>query len=117
MLGTELIDLVVDLVVDPRLVIVDCVVLDSVPGQGLVQSIDHFDLFEVDDHATLSAARHIADSICLHCHLDSVVASDSRQLGMPSRFDYAIKQGTATEVNSDVSLWDLMDPIEHDSSN
>ena len=72
-LRAELIDLVVDLVVDPSLVVVYCVILYSLPSQFLLQTVHHFNLFELNDNTALSATRYTTDCVRLDCHLNRVV--------------------------------------------
>ena len=65
-LGAELVDLVVNFVIDPCLVVIDGVVLDCIPGQIFVKSVDDFNPLKVDDDTTLGSARHITDRVSLH---------------------------------------------------
>ena len=111
-LRAELVDLVVNLVIDPRLVVVSRVVLHGLPSQLFLQPVYNLDLLEVDSNSTLCTARHISHGICLHRYLHSVVASDHGKLGMPAGLHGALKQGASTEINPDVAFGDLVDAIE-----
>ena len=90
----ELVDLVVDLVKDPKLVVVHAVVLDGVEGVRAIEPIDHFDLVcvgamivyereretrslthsntartKVDHHSSRGTARNVGDRVGLERRL------------------------------------------------
>jgi len=116
-LGAELVDLVVDLVVDPRLIVVDRVVLDCGPGHVWLQSVDHLDFLEVDDDTALGAAGNAADSVSLNGDLDSVKIGDEGHFGVPAGLSGALKQGAAPEVHADVAFRDLVQATPANSAN
>jgi len=68
----ELVDLVMNFVVDPSAVIVDRVVLDSVPYLVTTKSVHHLDFLEMDDDATLSSAWYVVDGIRLYSDLHCI---------------------------------------------
>ena len=108
MLRTELIDLVVNLVIDPGLVVVYSVVLDRVPSKIGFEPIHYFNFFEMDYNTTLSSARNIADSIGLHRNLHGVICRHKWHFRVPTWFSCASKQSTSSEVDSDVAFRDLV---------
>eukprot|EP00961_Rhodomonas_salina_P181674 2452520-Rhodomonas_salina.2 len=65
MLRAELVDLVVDFVEDPQLVVVGTVLLDRLHHVVLLQDVHHLDFVEADHHSTPRAARDRCDFICL----------------------------------------------------
>lgn len=103
----------VDLVVDPGFVVVDGVVLDRVPGQIFIETVDDFNLFEVDDDTALCAAGNVAHCVSLHRNLHCVVRGYHGELGVPAWIDSSLKEGTSTEVDTHVAFGDLMDTIEN----
>ena len=66
MARTELVELVMNLVEDERLIIVCCVVLDNLIG---LKDIHHFDPVKVDHDFTTCPAWNILDFICLESGL------------------------------------------------
>ena len=83
-LRAKLVDLVMDLVIDPSLVVINCVVLDGLPGQLAVETIHNFNPFEVNDDTSLSTAWDIAHSICLHSHLHCIISGHIGEFGLPT---------------------------------
>ena len=65
----ELVDLMVDLVIDPRLVVVDRVVLDRLVHVLALQSVDHLDLVEGDHGAARGAAWDLGHLVRLQSDL------------------------------------------------
>jgi hypothetical protein len=65
-LRAELIDLMMNLVIDPCLIIVHRVVLDGLMRQIFVQSIHHLYLVKVDKHSPGGTTWHIVYFISLH---------------------------------------------------
>ena len=84
-LGAELVDLVMDLVEDPGLVIVDGVVLDGLVGQVSLESIDHLYLIEVEHKASTGATGNVSDLVGLHCDLHLVQLGHQRHFHVESR--------------------------------
>ena len=84
-LRAELVDFVMDLVIDPSLVVIDSVVLNGLPGQLSAQTIHHFNAFEVNDDTSLSSAGDIAHGICLHGHLHCIISGHIGEFGLPAR--------------------------------
>ena len=108
--GAELVDFVVNLVVDPGLVVVDGVVFDGGPGQIWFQAVDHLYLLEVNDDASLCTAGNIVNSVGLHCYLNRIHRRHEWHLGVPARLRGALQQGTTSEVNTEVALGHLVQP-------
>mmetsp|Transcript_138043 Transcript_138043/g.195365 ORF Transcript_138043/g.195365 Transcript_138043/m.195365 type:complete len:201 (-) Transcript_138043:57-659(-) len=77
--GAELVDLVVDLVEDPRLVVVWAVELDGVVRLCGIQAVHHFNLVEVDDAATAGTAWDLSHCVCLESDLNELHPMDKRQ--------------------------------------
>lgn len=69
----ELVQLVVDLVEDERLVVVGCVVLHDIIHCMWDQEVHHLDPVEVDHHATACPTRYILHLICLECGLHRLI--------------------------------------------
>ena len=109
-LGAELVDFVVNLVVDPGLVVVDGVVLDGGPGKVWLQAVDDFNLLEVDDDAALGTAGNIVYSVGLHSHLNCIHRRHEWHLGVPARLRGALQQGATSEVYTEVALGHLVQP-------
>ena len=105
----------VNLVVDPRLVIVDCVVLDGLPGELLPETVHHLDLLEMDDDTALCTARHIRDCICLHSDLDRVKSRHHGQLRVPAWLRDIWLECASLKVDGDVTFRHLVDAVERHS--
>ena len=114
---TKLVDLVVNLVIDPGLIIVDRVVLDCLPGHIGLQPVHNLDFLEVNDHTALCAARNIAHRISLHRHLHDVEKGDQRNLCVPAGLNDAFEQGTASKVDADVAFGNLMKTLADEDAN
>ena len=108
-LWTELIDLMMNFVIDPGLVIVDCVILHCVPSQVFVETIDDLDSFEMDNYTALSSTRDITYCICLNSDLHSVIRCKHGNFSVPTWFWGAFQKGTTSEVNAHVTLRHLVD--------
>ena len=92
------------LVKDPRLVIVDSVVLDGVPRQVPVESIDDLDLVEGDDHASTRPTRDVLDQIGLDIRLHIVNLGDEAIHEVEAWIRGPWQDGATPEVNTDVTL-------------
>lgn len=110
-LGAELVDLVMNLVENPGLVIVDSVVLNSLVDKFLSQSVDYFNLVELDHDTALGSTRHVVDSVSLNGHLHRLVRSHEGHLGVPARLRYAGSDSTSVKVHTDMTFLDLMETL------
>jgi hypothetical protein len=106
--GAELVDLVVDLVENPSLIVSYGVVFDSFPSHFFSQAVYHFDLVEFDYSASTSATWYIVYFISLHCNLNFYIGSESRQLSMPPWFCSTMHNCTTSVVHADVAFVYLM---------
>ncbi len=72
MLGTELIDLMMNFISDPELFIILCVIEDSLIDKVLFKFVDDFDSVKIDKCTVGSTTWDIIDSICLNAdfHFD-----------------------------------------------
>jgi len=61
---------VVDLIENPGLVVIYSVVLDCIVNHFLFQSVDDFNLVELNHHSALSSTRDVAHSVGLDSNLD-----------------------------------------------
>ena len=84
-LRAELVYFVVNLVVDPGLIVADSVVLDGSPGFLFLEPVHHLNLLKGDHDTSLSSTGHVIDSVSLHTDLDGVIARYERKLCMPAR--------------------------------
>ena len=96
------------LVKDPCLVVVDSVVLDGVPGQVLVESVDHLDLVEGDDHSTTRTTRDILDKICLDVGLHIVDLCHEAIHEVEPWIGGPWQDGTTSEVDTYVAFLHTM---------
>mmetsp|Transcript_30293 Transcript_30293/g.34534 ORF Transcript_30293/g.34534 Transcript_30293/m.34534 type:complete len:255 (+) Transcript_30293:439-1203(+) len=107
--AAELVDFVVNLVVDPRLVVVNGIILyDGVRGVG-TQLVHHLDIIESNDRPTTSPTRDIRYLVGLDRHLDCVVLCDEGHLEMIAGPRDAIQQRASTVIDPDVSLRDFVE--------
>ena len=83
-LRAELVDFVMNLVIDPGLVVIHSVVLNGLPGQLCAQTINHFNALEVNDDTTLCTTWDIAHGICLHSHLHCIISGHIGEFGLPA---------------------------------
>ena len=107
----------VDLVVDPRLVVVHSVVLHCLPGVVGPEAIDHLDFGEVDDDTALGSAWNVRHGICLNCHLHGIVSGYCGHFCVPTRFANTLKEGSSSEVHANVTFRDLVDAIHRKGDN
>mmetsp|Transcript_8896 Transcript_8896/g.20960 ORF Transcript_8896/g.20960 Transcript_8896/m.20960 type:complete len:331 (+) Transcript_8896:65-1057(+) len=105
----ELVDLVVDLVIDPRLVVVDRVVLDRLVHVLALQSVDHLDLVEGDHGAARGAAWDLGHLVRLQSDLYRLVPREQRPHMMEARVRHAVEQGPAPPVDADVPFRHAVD--------
>ena len=108
-LRAELVDLVVDLVVDPRLIVVGGVVLDRRVHVLGLQLVDHLDPLEGDHRAARRAARDVHHLVGLHRRLHRRVRRHDRQHRVVARPRHAVEQRAAAPVDADVALRDAVD--------
>ena len=70
----------------------------------LPQSVDHFNMVEVDEYTSACAAGNVSDSICLDCHLHIFERSYDRQFEMVAWFSYRIKKRASSEINANMTF-------------
>ena len=78
MLWTKLIDLMMDLIEDPSLVIINCVVLNSRKDEFFSESINNLNSFKIDHNSSSCSTRNIFYSICLNINLDIMELCEER---------------------------------------
>ena len=66
--AAELVDFMVDLVENPSLVVMDCVVLDRLVNQILTKAVDNLYFIEMNQNSSRCTAGNTSDGICLHLH-------------------------------------------------
>jgi hypothetical protein len=103
-LRAELIDLMMNLVIDPCLIIVYGVVLDGLVRQIFVQSIHHLYLVKVDEHSPGGTTWHIVYFISLHGDLHLFKGRDNGYFQVPPGCGSAVKQSTTSEIDGDMAL-------------
>lgn len=102
----ELVDLMVNLIKNPRFVVVDGVVLDSFLGKLLFESVHHFDLLEHYVDSARGTARNVIYFVCLHGYLNVFDGGDERKHEVPTRLLVAVQYGATPEVDSNVAFLD-----------
>ena len=113
MLGAELVDLVMDLVVDPDVIVVDGVVPDGVHNHRPIELINDLDSVKVDHDTTGGPAGDVRHRIGLQSHLNLLIGRQERVPDIVARLGGAREQLPSTEVDSDVALLDDVDPEEN----
>jgi len=111
----ELVDLVVNFVENPNFVVVDGIVLNCLLRQSFAQTIDNFDLLKDDVDTSAGTTRHIVDLISLQGNLNRLKRVNDRHHGVPTRFSGRIKDSATPEVNTDVTLGDLMNSTHEEN--
>jgi hypothetical protein len=76
-LGAELVDLVMDLVENPSLIVCYGVVFDCFPSHFFSQAVYHLDLVEFDYSTSTCATWYIVYFISLHCNLNLFIRCES----------------------------------------
>ena len=109
MLGAELIDLMVNFVVDPDLIVVGAVRLDCRTDMGELQAVDDFDALKVDLGAAVGAARDVMYGVGLKGGLDDPDGRDERHLEVEAGRGDRGGHGAAEPVDTDVALGDLVE--------
>lgn len=70
-LGTELLQLVVDLVVDEQPVVLERIRFDDFESVGFIELVDHLNSLKVQIHPRLGAAVCVVNVVALHACLHS----------------------------------------------
>jgi len=71
--GAKLVNLMVNFVKDPCLIVVDGIVLYGLINCFFSQSVDNFNLVELNHDSTFGSTRYIVDLICLYRDLNGLV--------------------------------------------
>lgn len=104
----ELVDLMMNLIENPGLVVIDGVVLDCFVNQLFLQSVDHFNLVKINHDTTLSSTGDVRYSVSLDGCLNHLVAGHERHFRVPTGLGNPGGDGTTVEVNSDVAFLNLV---------
>ena len=107
---TELIDFVMDLVVDPGLVVVHRIILDDFVSGLRLQLVDDLDLVESNDRPTGGPTGNVGDLVGLNRDLDRVMHIHQWQFPVKAGTRDAIPQCSSPIIDSDVALGDLVQP-------
>lgn len=102
-----------NLVENPYFIVEHGVVLNGLLSEVLPQAVDHLDLLEKDVDTAGRTARHIVDLVGLKSDLDILHRRDDRKHRVPAGLLEALKDGATSEVDSNVALGYLVEPIEH----
>jgi len=105
----ELVNLVVDLVVYPCLVVVDGVVLDRLVHVLALQPVDHLDLVEGDHRAARGAARDLGHLVRLQSDLYRFVPGEQWPHVVEAWVCHAVEQGAAPPVHADMPFRHAVD--------
>ena len=97
-----------NLVKNPRFVVVDSVVLDRFLGKLLFESVYHFDLHEHHVDSARSTARNVVYFVCLNSYLNVFDSGDERKHEVPTRLLVAVQYGATSEVDSNVAFLNSM---------
>jgi len=109
-----LVDLMMNLIENPGLVVIDGVVLDCLVNQLFPQSVNHFNLVKLNHDAAFSSAGDVLDSVSLDGCLNHLVAGHKRQFGVPSGLGNPGGDGTTVEVHTDVAFLNLVEALLHE---
>eukprot|EP00350_Pseudokeronopsis_sp_OXSARD2_P005258 CAMPEP_0170544962 /NCGR_PEP_ID=MMETSP0211-20121228/3527_1 /TAXON_ID=311385 /ORGANISM="Pseudokeronopsis sp., Strain OXSARD2" /LENGTH=229 /DNA_ID=CAMNT_0010848741 /DNA_START=239 /DNA_END=925 /DNA_ORIENTATION=- len=113
--AAELIDFMVNFVEDPRLVIMDRVVLNRIMHQVLPQPVHYLDVVEVDDHTPTGPTRDVSHLVCLHRHLNILKGRQQGDFEVVAWLRGRSKQGASSKVDSHMTLLNYMESLEEDN--
>ena len=113
MLGTELIDLMVDFVCDPKLIIWLGVIKYCFEHHIFPQLINNLNFVKIDQRSIRSSTRDIFYFIGLDGHFDLNEFLKKGDTEMISRFCELFLQHSESFIDSNISLSDLMEPTNH----
>jgi hypothetical protein len=116
MLGAELIDLMMNFVGDPKLLIVFCVIEDGLIDKLLSKFVHNFDSVKIDKSAVGSTTWNIIDGIGLNGDLHFDEFFNERQLEVETWFSELLLQDSKLFVNANIAFFDLMESNEHSGS-
>lgn len=98
-----------NLVKNPRFVVVDSVVLDSFLGKVLFESVHHFYLLEHYVDSARGTAGNVVNFVCLHSYLNVFDGGDERKHEVPTWLLVAVQYGATPEVDSNVAFLNSVD--------
>mmetsp|Transcript_11696 Transcript_11696/g.35688 ORF Transcript_11696/g.35688 Transcript_11696/m.35688 type:complete len:279 (-) Transcript_11696:32-868(-) len=107
----ELVDLVMDLIKDPRLIIVYAILFHGFPSLIFSQLIHTFNFIKAQHHTIGGATRNTCYHISLQCHLYFCDTSDGK-LQVVAGLSETRKQSTSSPVHAHISLTNLMNTGE-----
>ena len=82
--------ILLNFVENPRLIIIDSVVLDCLMHHALFQSVDNLNVIKVYDDTASRPTGNIGHLVRLNCHLDDLIGCYHRQLHVVARLRYRI---------------------------
>ena len=111
-----MIDLMMNFVGDPKLLIVFCVIEDSLIDKLLSKFVHNFNSVKIDKSAVGSTTWNIIDGICLNgdFHFDEFF--DERQLEVETWLSELFLQDSKLFVDANIAFFDLMESNEHSGS-
>jgi hypothetical protein len=112
MLATELVNLMMDFIEDPSLIIIHSVVLNSVVHECLPQSIHYLNLVKVYYHTSTSSTRNVRNFVSLDCDLNVLIACEERQLKVIARLAYGVQESSSSEIDADMPFLNHVKTVE-----
>lgn len=102
--GTKLIDFMMDFIKYPCLIVMDCVILDSLISEFFLQSIDYFYFIKIKDKSSTGSTRNVSDLISLNSVLHLMQFSNDRHFPMKTRFTRLRKKSSSSRINTNVTF-------------